>query len=165
MRNKILLYLFIFAVLFNVFLYINDKKILDFKQGNIDRLEARDSILADENDSLVQVNTNLNYFSLNHNEEAISYFEKMGINATELEQKLEDEVISRNKADKDNDLVPFEGMEGHMRINKVKVLNHKWIIADFTDGTYWGELLIFYEISDNNKLSLKTEKSFLYPID
>jgi hypothetical protein len=22
-------------------------------------------------------------------------------------------------------------------INKVKVLNHRWIIADFSDGEYW----------------------------
>ena len=165
MRNKILLYLFIFATLFTIYIYINDKKILDAKQESIEQLKEKDSLLEAKNDSLKQVNLDLNYFSLDHNEEAVSYFEKRGIDAKQLEQKLQDEIISRNKADKDNDLVPFEGMEGVMRINKVKVLNHKWIIADFTDGTYWGELLISYEISDKNELTLKTEKSFLYAKD
>ncbi len=165
MSNKILLYLFIFALLFTIYIYVNDKKILDAKQESIEQLKEKDSLLEVKNDSLKQVNLDLNYFSLAHNEEAVSYFEKRGIDVKQLEQKLEDEIISRNKADKDNDLVPFEGMEGVMRINKVKVLNHKWIIADFTDGTYWGELLISYEISDKNELSLKTEKSFLYPRD
>lgn len=83
----------------------------------------------------------------------------------EFTSKVEDEIISRNKANEDNKLVPFEGMEGVMRINKVKVLNHKWIIADFTDGKYWGELLISYEMDENNNLQLITEKSFLYPAD
>ncbi|MGB8703635.1 MAG: hypothetical protein WCD31_01265 [Gillisia sp.] len=165
MRNKILLYLFIFATLFTIYIYINDKKILDAKQESIEQLKEKDSLLEAKNDSLTRANLDLSYFSLNHNEEAISYFEKRGIDVEQLQQKLEDEIISRNKADKDNDLVPFEGMEGVMRINKVKVLNHKWIIADFTDGTYWGELLISYEISDKNELTLKTEKSFLYAKD
>ena len=32
-------------------------------------------------------------------------------------------------------------------INKVKLLNHKWVIADFSDGTDWGEIWSLYSIS------------------
>ncbi|CAM4136233.1 hypothetical protein [Gillisia limnaea] len=165
MRNKIFLYLFIFMFLFTVFIYVNDKKILDAKEEQIENLQGRLSEADIENEVLSRKNAGLNYFSMNQNEAAISYFEDRGINAEELTRKVEDEIISRNRANEDNELVPFEGMEGVMRINKVKVLNHKWIIADFTDGKFWGELLISYEVDENKNLQLITEKSFLYPAD
>lgn len=165
MRNKIYLYLFIFMFLFTVFIYVNDKKILDAKEVEIENLREKLSEVDIQNEVLSNKNDDLNYFSMNQNEAAISYFEDKGINAEEFTSKVEDEIISRNRANEDNELVPFEGMEGVMRINKVKVLNHKWIIADFTDGKYWGELLISYEVDENNNLQLITEKSFLYPAD
>ncbi len=163
MRNKIISYSLIFMFLFTVFIYVNDKKILDAKEDKIESLTERLSELENEKEQLARENLNLNYFSLAENEEAISYFERSGVDAAKLAQALEDEIIGRNKASEDNDLIPFDGMEGTMRINKVKILNHKWIIADFTDGTYWGELLISYQLDNENNLSLTTEKSFLYP--
>jgi len=54
--------------------------------------------------------------------------------------------------------------EGRMLINKVKLLNHKWIIADFSDGKYWGELFITYVINDGEKIIFNLAKSFMYPI-
>ncbi len=151
--------------MFTIFIYVNDKKILDAKEDKIENLKDRLAEVENEKDKLISENLNLNYFSLAENEEAISYFERSGIDSKELALAIEDEIIGRNRAAEDNDLVPFEGMEGVMRINKVKILNHKWIIADFTDGTYWGELLISYQLDDNKNLSLITEKSFLYPQD
>ncbi len=165
MRNKIFLYLFIFTLMFTIFIYVNDKKILDSRDAQIENLEAkliRAEAVAEE---LQSRNIELEYFSLSKNEEALTYFENEGINAEELERVLEDEIVGRNRADQGNDLIPFEGMNGVMRINKVKVLNHKWIIADFTDGTYWGELFISYEIDENRNLKLNTERSFLYPVN
>jgi len=149
--------------LFTIFIYVNDKKILDAKEAKIESLKDRLAEVEIEKDKLTRENLNLNYFSLAENEEAISYIERSGIDSKELALAIEDEIIGRNRAAEDNDLVPFEGMEGVMRINKVKILNHKWIIADFTDGTYWGELLISYRLDDNKNLILITEKSFLYP--
>tara|TARA_R100001369_G_scaffold20091_1_gene36742 strand:+ start:239911 stop:240408 length:498 start_codon:yes stop_codon:yes gene_type:complete len=165
MRSKIITYLLIFTFLFTIFIYVNDKKILDAKEAKIEKFQESLNALELENEQLKSENLNLNYFSLAENEEAISYFERSGIDSEELAQAIEDEIIGRNKADEDNDLVPFEGMEGIMRINKVKILNHKWIIADFTDGTYWGEILISYQLDENKNLVLNTEQSFLYPKD
>lgn len=165
MRSKIFLYLFIFMFLFTVFIYVNDKKILDAKEVQIENLKGRLAEADIQNEVLSNKNYGLNYFSMDQNEAAISYFEDQGINAEELTRNLEDEIISRNRANQDNELVPFEGMQGVMRINKVKVLNHKWIIADFTDGKFWGELLISYDVDEDNTLQFITEKSFLYPAD
>lgn len=165
MRSKIFLYLFIFTLMFTVFIYVNDKKILDSRDADIARLENRLEEEQEKNRSLLGENKDLLYFSLLNNEEAISYFEERGIDPEVLSELVEEEVIGRNKADVDNELVPYAGMDGVMRINKVKLLNHKWIIADFTDGTYWGELFILYDIDENNNLILNTEKAFLYPVN
>jgi hypothetical protein len=151
--------------MFTIFIYVNDKKILDSKESRIQNLEEKLAEVEQENQGLSETNMDLIYFSLENNEEALSYFENQGIDATTLENTIKDAIISRNRADEDNDLIPFAGMNGVMRINKLKVLNHKWILADFTDGKYWGELFITYEIDENKNLSLNTEKSFLYPVN
>lgn len=163
MRNKIFLYLFIFTLMFTIFIYVNDKKILDSKEVQIENLQGQLEKAKASNKEMAGNNQRLQYFSLEQNEEAITYFENRGIDATLLARQVEEEIISRNTASSDNELVPYGGMEGVMRINKIKILNHKWIIADFTDGTYWGELFITYDVDDDDKLVLNTEKAFLYP--
>ena len=47
-------------------------------------------------------------------------------------------------------------------INKVKILNHRWIIADFSDGEYWGEVLIKYFVNEDETISFETFESLLY---
>ncbi|WP_037314114.1 hypothetical protein [Salegentibacter sp. Hel_I_6] len=162
MSKNLLLYLFIFSLLFTIFIYVNDKKILDSRDADIQSLKAEVERLELENDSLAEED-NGTYFSFLENEEAITYFEEMGIEASYVSENIENELMSQNKVGSDNSYVPFDGMEGKMRINKIKILNHKWVIADFTDGTYWGEVFFTYFIDDNGKIDLTAEKSFLYP--
>ena len=45
---------------------------------------------------------------------------------------------------------------------KVKVLNHRWIIADFSDGEIWGEVLLKYFVNDDNSISFEVNQSLLY---
>lgn len=163
MRSKIFIYLFIFTLMFTIFIYVNDKKILDSRDAQIENLGSKLARAEADLEELQSQNNELSYFSLAKNEEAMTYFENQGINVEELERVLVDEIVGRNRANEGNDLIPFEGMNGVMRINKVKVLNHRWIIADFTDGTYWGELFISYDINEDRNLKLNTERSFLYP--
>ena len=48
----------------------------------------------------------------------------------------------------DHPLVPYASMSGQkMLIDQIRMLNHKWIIASFTDGKYWGEMLLEYEVA------------------
>lgn len=164
MGKRILIYLFIFALLSVLFIYVNDKRILDDKEEKIEFLQQEVAEAKKQNDSLVSLEGN-DYFNLSNNEEAITYFEDRGINTEELIAKIEDAIISQNKAQADNPLVPYAGMEGNMRINRIKILNHKWIIADFTDGTYWGEVFLSYEVGEDGSISFNAEKSFLYPAD
>ncbi|GGX04569.1 hypothetical protein GCM10007384_02960 [Aquimarina muelleri] len=138
------------------------KESYDLKIDNLkEKITAKETII----DSLTNTNMDLTYFSLDSNEDAISYFEEMGYDAKKLALTISDQIISQNKAGKDNPIIPFVGMEGNMSINKVRLLNHKWIIADFTDGVYWGELFIIYEVKEGGVVDFEVEKSFLYPKD
>ena len=48
-------------------------------------------------------------------------------------------------------------------INKIRIVNHKWILANFTDGEYWGEIFVKYDIDENNDLKYKLVEYFMYP--
>lgn len=165
MKNKIFLYLFIFACLFILFQFMNAKKAKESYDLKIDNLKEKIATKETVIDSLTNANMDLTYFSLDSNEDAIGYFEEMGYDAKKLALTISDQIISQNKAGKDNPIIPFVGMEGNMSINKVRLLNHKWIIADFTDGVYWGELFIIYEVKEGGVVDFEVEKSFLYPKD
>jgi hypothetical protein len=85
------------------------------------------------------------------------------LEAADVEAKVSDQIYDFNLKKGNNPLVPFEGMDGDMKINKLKFLNHKWILADFTDGKYWGEMILAYSFNNENELELTTLGSFLYP--
>jgi hypothetical protein len=48
-------------------------------------------------------------------------------------------------------------------INKIKVLNHRWVVADFSDGNLWGDVLIQYFIEDDESITFEVVKALLYP--
>jgi len=156
------MYLFLFAALLVVFQYVNEKKIFESKERKIGQLEQE---IAAAKDSIGTLNENLQdagYFNLENNENAYTYFEKYGIEVNDLSERIANEIISKNTT-KGNDLIPYENAIGVFRINKVKVLNHKWAIADFSDGKRWGELLLQYDISQDNTITFELIKSLIYP--
>ncbi|MEW7280247.1 hypothetical protein ABW636_16775 [Aquimarina sp. 2201CG1-2-11] len=165
MRNKIFLYLFIFALLFILFQFMNAKKAKESYDAKIENLKTNITKKEATIDSLYTTNMDLTYFSLESNEDAANYFQELGYQPDRLALTISDQIIGQNKAGKDNPIIPFVGMEGNMSVNKVRLLNHKWIIADFTDGVYWGELFITYEVREDGVVDFEVEKSFLYPKD
>ena len=165
MRKSILLYLFVFTALLAIFFYVNGQKMLDSKERDLeslrDDLKEAEANLAAE--SVPTENISKETFVLTSNEEALTYLENRGFVPSQVIAQVEEELISRNQVNVDNDLVPYEGMEGPFRVNKVKLLNHKWAIASFTDGTYWGEIFISYELDEAGNIDLATEEAVLYP--
>lgn len=163
MRRHIFMYLFFFAALWIIFQYANEKKIFGSQETKIANLEEN---LKKAEDSLNVLNSaqssGSSYFGLNGNENAYTYFEKFNVPVEGLENKIEDAVISRNSTS-GNSLIPFKNDIGVYRINKVKVLNHKWILADFTDGKQWGELLLSYSVNENGSMEFQNLQSLMYP--
>ncbi len=159
------MYLFVFTALLAVFFYVNGNKIVASKEQEIEVLQAELEELKSEAASNSSEVTPEDSFSLENNQEALNYLENRGFDPSEIMRRVEEELISRNAAGADNEFVPYEGMSGPFRINKVKLLNHKWAIASFTDGSYWGDLFVSYEIDDAGEIEIKTEKAVLYPAD
>lgn len=146
-----------------LFMYMNQKRIYEDQEAKIDYLTEKSVALENELDSLKNVNFDLNYFTLLGNDNAMTYFENFGLEAVFMEELVTEHLYAQNEGGDDNPLVPYVGMEGVMKINKVRFLNHRWIIADFTDGRNWGELILEYDLNENQDLTLKTIASLMYP--
>ena len=164
MKSKIYLYLFVFTLLLVLFMYVNSKSIIEKYDNDIKTAKERIIAYKDSLASIQDEKFDLMYFNLEHNEDAISYFEKEGIDVTSLVPFLKDELYKLNEAKGEHPLVPYVSMtDGKMMINNIKFLNHKWIIADFSDGKYWGELFLTYEITKDKQLTYRLVEHFLYP--
>ena len=156
------MYLFFFAVLYIIFQYMNEKSVFESQEKQIENLsrkvQAADSLrLVAENEAI-----NANYFNLMGNSDAMTYLENLGMEAADVKQMVGDAIIERNFEANGNPLVPIEG-GSKMLINKIKFLNHRWVIANFSDGNYWGEVIIEYFFDENNELFLKPISALLYP--
>lgn len=166
MKQKIFMYLFVFSILLVLFQYVNSKRVfedmnhkLDGYKGQLERYKDSVAVLQDEN-------LDLSHFNLERNEDAISYFENQGYNVTELIPLIKDELYKLNEEKGEHPLIPYAAEEGkRMMINTVKLLNHKWIVADFSDGHYWGELFLTYETTEDKQLKFNLVESFLYPFN
>ena len=166
MKKRIFIYLFVFSILLILFQYVNSKRVfedMDHKlEGYKGQLERyKDSVVVMQDEIL-----DLSHFNLERNEDAISYFENKGYNVAELIPLIKDELYKLNEAKGDHPIIPYAASEGRrMMLNTVKLLNHKWIIADFSDGQYWGEIFLTYKISEDKQLTFNLVESFLYPFN
>jgi len=149
---------------------MNEKKIFEKQEKKIEfqknKIAALEENLLMNNDSIEALSSSvsdLNYFTLQGNENAMSYFESLGFEANDIESLVSEFIYEKNLLKGDNPIIPYEGINGSMKINKLKFLNHKWIVADFTDGKYWGEMVIEYYITTNKKIELTSVASLLYP--
>ncbi|MFV0572473.1 MAG: hydrolase [Xanthomarina gelatinilytica] len=165
MKNRIFMYLFIFTLLLVVFQYVNSKNIIKSYDKKYERSLEKNQIFHDTISNLRDEVLALSEFKLDHTEAALSYFEDRGYKVSELIPFIKDEIYELNvMKGEEHPLIPYASMTGgKMLINSIRLLNHKWIIANFSDGKYWGELLIGYEITDDGQLKFKLIDSFLYP--
>lgn len=166
MKQRIFIYLFIFSVLIILFQYVNSKRLLEFQNNKINTYQSQIQTYKDSIATLQKDILNVSHFNLDRNEDAISYFENKGYQVDKLIPFIKDELYKLNEVSGEHPLVPYAASEGRkMMINTVKLLNHKWIIADFSDGQFWGELFLTYEITDTQELKFNVVESFLYPFN
>lgn len=164
MKGKIFMYLFLFTLLLVVFMYANSKNILEKYEKDITTAKEKVVKYKDSLEILQEENFDLMYFNLEHNEDALSYFERDGLDAATLIPFIKDKLYELNEASGEHPLVPYASMtDGKIMINNIKFLNHKWIIADFSDGKYWGELFITYQVNKDQNLTYQLVEHFLYP--
>ena len=144
MKTKIFIYLFAFTALILVFQLVNSSKVVKYQAEIIAEKVARIDTLKVSLENISSKYDDDVYFSLDQNDEAKAFYPDN--DPAEIIQWVKDKVYESNTAKGDNPLVLYSGDGRKFLINKIKVLNHKWVIADFSDGTDWGEILIEYSI-------------------
>jgi hypothetical protein len=165
MKQSLLLYLFILSLVFTIFTYAYYSKQVQFQSLQIEKLTKKIKANESEFNSKLQ---DANYFSLENNEKAQNYFyssiPEQNIKVAALIPSLKDKLLEFNDNPNGN---PFTGQEklgvNKFIINKIKVINHRWIIADFSDGEYWGEVLLKYFVNSDKSYSFEVNQSILYP--
>jgi hypothetical protein len=159
------MYLFVFTALLVLFVYVNSNKALSAYDNKLIKANEKVEKYNDSIQKLTDEIHSLNYFSIIDNDDALSYFERFGYDAESLIPKIEDALISTNtyKGDQ-HPYVPFASMtDSRIMINKMRLLNHRWIIADFTDGKYWGEVFLTYEVINEETINFKLVEYLMYP--
>ncbi|MES2805252.1 hypothetical protein [Flavobacterium sp. 11] len=164
MKQSLFLYLTILAVLSSIFTYMFLSKQVEFEQKRYEKTtkKLRDSLRLVSNQL-----TDANYFSLAKNENAQNYFDSGSsekiIQYEKLIPVVTEKLLDYNSNPKGN---PYTGQDqigaNKFIVNKVRILNHRWIIADFSDGEIWGEVLLKYFVNADDSISFEVNQSLLY---
>jgi len=165
MKNKIFMYLFIFSALLIVFQYVNSKNIHEANNAKIENYKTKIDKLKDSVRDIGDRAFGLSEFTLGYSDEALIYIEKRGYESDQLIALIEESLYEMNLSKEDHPLIPYAPMteNGKMIINAVRVLNHKWVITNFNDGEYWGELFLKYTLEQKGAITFEVVDSFLYP--
>ena len=170
MRKSLFLYLFIIAVLMNIFTY----KYFSSKESSEQKLttetnsnpQITSKILSDSITHLSDKLYDANIFSLENNDRAQNYlYESSKINdVPAFAEKVKQALLTYNDSPEGNKYTDQVKMgEQKFIINKVKLLNHRWIIANYSNGELWGEVLLKYFVEENGSISFEVMNSYLYP--
>jgi hypothetical protein len=165
MKRSLTIYTIIVLILTNLFTYMYFSKKGDFESKNFQ------TKLKKQKDSLVALDLQLataKYFTLENNENAQNYLESANPNKTILIENLipyvTDKLLDYNANPEGN---PYTGQDklgdSKFIINKVKIINHRWIIADYSNGDLWGEVLLKYFLNDDETISFEVIQSVIYP--
>jgi hypothetical protein len=165
MKKSLMLYLFILAILMNIFTYMFYSREVKFGE---ERYEKTTKKLRDSINLVSGQLAEADYFSLSHNENAQNYFDNSASGGKViLYEKLipivTEKLLDLNSNPKGNPYTGQDMIDGKkFIINKVKILNHRWIIIDFSNGELWGEALLKYFVNDDESISFETNQSLLY---
>ncbi len=160
MYKNIYLYLFVFAALIALYLAVTANRNVSGLRSD---LAGQEKLVSQLEDSLRDARLDLlemQYFSLENNDDALAYYDHLKL--ANPSRYIADKLLETNEPKGNNPLVPYEGMENDFKINKIKVLNHKWILADFSDGKYWGEMLLDYQLKDDLSVDFTLLDHLLY---
>ncbi len=158
MKNTFM-YLFIFSLLINVFLYVNSNKILKAKDAEVVRVKENLKTANVAIDSLKASD----YFSIETDQDAQDYFYNKSLDYPKVMAKVNEDLVTLNTNKNGNKLVPYEPIDGKpFIINKAKMLNHRWIIAEYSNSNLWGQVLIKYFYNDDKPTDFETVETIMY---
>ncbi len=157
MKKNLLVYGLVFSVLVNIFQMVNSSRILK-RSEEVSTISKKE--LKKAQDSIVKLLDN-DKFSLDHNEFAQEYYFEHNLKT--LQTKVKEDLMAFNADKKGNKYVSYDQVgENPFLINNVKILNHRWIIANFSDGKIWGEVLIKYFHNTDKPTDFETVETLIY---
>ena len=158
MKN-VILYALVFSLLFNIFQFVNSTKILESKELEVQKVKTH---LKTSRDSILQL-SNANYFALESDEDAQEYFYSNNIDYQKVAIKVKEDLIALNENKQGNALIPYEPIDDKpFIVNTSKILNHRWLIAEFSNGDLWGQILVKYFVSADKPTEFETVETVLY---
>lgn len=159
--KKAVLYLFIASVLFNIWQYGFWNSDIKNLKKEVDVVKSKNNLCQDSIAKLNYLLDEANYFNLETNQDAIDYLGEENVRT--YIPHIKEQINNLNSQPKGNPLVPMDPIEGNkFVINKIKFLNHRWIIGDFSNGQMWGEVILKYFINDDKTVSFETVQHVLY---
>ena len=161
MKKSLFLYLFVFTLLICLFQLVQGNNQFNQLSTEIQKLNK---ILDEKNEyisSLELTNESCTYFDYESNQEAQNYHQDKNISIP-LEKYIWDDLLSYNNAENGNPFIPYQGDQNNFMINKVKLLNHKWLIADFSDSKNWGEITLRYFVEEDNTVEYELMDALIY---
>ena len=162
-KRNIFLYLFVFAILITVFQIVNSKKILDVYERDLSKLESENLKLKDSIQTVNDKIFDMSHFNFSYNDQAQEYFIS-NYNPNELESLVKNSLMQTNDyKTKSHPLIPYESTTNSKIVfNTIKIINHRWVIADFTDGKYWGEITLRYFVNDDKSVDFEISDHLIY---
>ena len=157
MKRNLLLYGLVFSILINIFQMVNSSRILK-RSEEVSTISKKQLKIAQ--DSMVKLLDN-DKFSLDQNEFAQEYY--LDHNLKALQTKVKEDLAAFNTNKRGNKYVSYDQVgENPFLINSIKILNHRWIIANFSDGKIWGEVLIKYFHNTDKPTDFETVETLIY---
>jgi len=139
MKRQLYLYLFILSALVTAFTYMYYSKALSFEKKN------KEVELQYIKDSIAKAN----------------FVES---DVQKLIPQIKEALLSNNDNPKGNKFVGQEQKaDQKFVISEIKILNQRWVKADFSDGKYSGEVMLKYFVEKDGKITFQTMDSFINP--
>ncbi|MFD0862288.1 hydrolase [Sungkyunkwania multivorans] len=162
MKSRIFMYLFICAALIALWQFTSAKNYAVAADAKIKKMTENVEKYKDSLKTLSKANAELANFTLANDDLGLEYFAEFGYE--KVIPYVGDKLIETNGVATSNPLVPYDMMNGKPYIvNSYKIINHRWIVADFTDGKTWGQILVKYFLNDDGSVDFETVESLIYP--
>ncbi len=160
MKKNLFLYLFIFALLINVFTYMYFTNKQKYEGKRIEDLQGRVTVLKDSLAAGTSTLEKANHFSLENNYNAQEYF--AGKDIEEIAIKVRDGLFAANAKPGGNPYVGYPQMGNPFVVNQYKILNNRWVIIDFGNGKVFGEAILKYFLEEDGTVTFETAETFIH---
>lgn len=100
------------------------------------------------------------YFSIDKNENAQKQFAPQEVET--VMAKVVQDFSELNQQEGGNPLLPVDSTGNPTKVNKMSVINHKWLIIDFYGEGVVGELIIKYNYSPDKTTEFTVLDTVLY---